>query len=101
VSAEHKIVNIEQPQAAVLEEEYFSPAEVAKKLRVSSRSVYRWFENWPGVLHLGMARPGTRSHFTMRIPKSSLEAFLGASAVGNGLDVNCRPSGRCGRQKGG
>lgn len=57
--------------------EYFTPAEVAKVLKVSTDSVIRRFENRPGVLNLGTEESRfKRKYRTLRIPREALEKFI-------------------------
>lgn len=57
--------------------EYFTPAEVAKILKVSTDSVIRRFEDRPGVLNLGTEETRfKRKYRTLRIPREALEKFI-------------------------
>ena len=57
------------------EVQYLTPKEVAEILRISVYSVYRRFENVPGVIILDKERKRGRTHRTFRIPPSALEYY--------------------------
>lgn len=61
----------------VTSEQYFTPAEVAERLKLSKQSIIRLFENRPDVLKLGHGESRfKRRHFTLRIPRESLDKFI-------------------------
>jgi hypothetical protein len=58
-------------------EECFTPAEVARILKVKPRTVVRQFQNEPGVIEFGSDETlYKRKRKFMRIPKSVLERYL-------------------------
>ena len=62
-------------------EVYLTPAEVAARLKISTKTVIRKFENRPGVLNLGSERrPGKRNerekYAILRIPEEVLGEFI-------------------------
>lgn len=60
-----------------METEYLTPAEVAKMLKVSQKTVLRMFADRPGVVHLGhSSRMNRRRYRLIRIPRSVLTQFL-------------------------
>ena len=61
--------------------EYFTPAEVSQKLKISSKQVIRLFEGRAGVLNLGGARRPTKTdkrskYSILRISHPALLQFL-------------------------
>jgi len=73
----------ESTSAASLPElaEYFTPAEVSQKLKISTKQVIRFFEGRPGVLNLGGERRPTRTdkrskYSILRISHPALVQFL-------------------------
>jgi hypothetical protein len=71
-------VTIEQQSVLA---EYFTPAELAQKLKISTKQVIRFFEGRPGVLNLGGERRPTRTdkrgrYFILRISHPALVQFL-------------------------
>jgi hypothetical protein len=61
--------------------EYFTPAEVSKKLKISTKQVIRFFEGQAGVLNLGGERRPTRTdkrskYSILRISHPALVQFL-------------------------
>lgn len=61
--------------------EYFTPAEVSQKLKISTKQVIRLFEGRAGVLNLGGTRKPTRTgkrskYFILRISHPALVQFL-------------------------
>jgi hypothetical protein len=71
-------VIIEQQSALA---EYFTPAEVSQKLKISTKQVIRVFEGRPGVLNLGGERRPTRTdkrskYSILRISHLALVHFL-------------------------
>jgi hypothetical protein len=76
----------EPEPAAIIEqqsalEEYFTPAEVSQKLKISTKQVIRFFEGRQGVLNLGGERRPTRTdrrsrYFILRISHPALVQFL-------------------------
>jgi hypothetical protein len=75
-----------EPEPAVLIEqsalaEYFTPAEVSQKLKISTKQVIRFFEGRAGVLNLGGERRPTRTdkrskYSILRISHPALLQFL-------------------------
>ena len=61
---------------ADLEEELYTPNEVAKLLRTSLSWVYRTFRNYPGVVWLGEPKLNKCSYLTLRIPESVLQRWI-------------------------
>jgi hypothetical protein len=62
-------------------EEYFTPAEVSKRLKISTKQVIRFFEGRAGVLNLGGERRPTRTdkrskYSILRISHPALMQFL-------------------------
>ncbi|MGA8491874.1 MAG: hypothetical protein WB711_15715 [Terriglobales bacterium] len=73
----------ESTSAASLPElaEYFTPAEVSKRLKISTKQVIRFFEGRAGVLNLGGERRPTRTdkrskYSILRISYLALMQFL-------------------------
>ena len=70
------------PAASVPElAEYFTPAEVSQKLKISTKQVIRFFEGRAGVLNLGGERRPTRmdkrsKYSILRISHPTLLQFL-------------------------
>lgn len=61
--------------------EYFTPAEVSQKLKISTKQVIRFFEGRAGVLNLGGERRPTRTdkrskYSILRISHPALVQFL-------------------------
>jgi hypothetical protein len=61
--------------------EYFTPAEVSQRLKISTKQVIRFFEGRVGVLNLGGERRPTRTdkrskYSILRISYPALEQFL-------------------------
>jgi hypothetical protein len=55
-------------------ERHFSPQEIAAQWGLSDDSVRRLFQNEPGVLRIGEAKPRhKRRYLTLRIPQSVME----------------------------
>jgi len=74
---EPPVINKEQPTLA----EYFTPAEVSQKLKISTKQVIRFFEGRAGVLNLGGERRPTRTdkrskYSILRISHPALVQFL-------------------------
>ena len=76
-----------EPEPAVIVEqqsalaEYFTPAEVSQKLKISTKQVIRFFEGRAGVLNLGGERRPTRTdkrakYSILRISYPALAQFL-------------------------
>jgi hypothetical protein len=76
-----------EPEPAVTTEqqsvlaEYFTPAEVSQKLKISTKQVIRFFEGRAGVLNLGSQRKPTRTdkrnkYSILRISHPALIQFL-------------------------
>lgn len=62
-------------------EEYFTPAEVSQKLKISTKQVIRFFEGRAGVLNFGGERRPTRTdkrskYSILRISHPALVQFL-------------------------
>jgi len=62
-------------------EKYFTPAEVSKRLKISTKQVIRFFEGRAGVLNLGGERRPTRTdkrskYSILRISHPALIQFL-------------------------
>jgi hypothetical protein len=60
--------------------EYFTPAEVATKLKISTKQVIRLFEGRAGVLNLGGDRKPTttdkrKKYAILRIPPQAVREF--------------------------
>lgn len=73
--------------------EYLTPAEVAGILKLSTDTIIRKFEGYPGVLSLGSEEKRfKRRYWTLRIPKTALERFIVENSAGRGNDRNCRVS---------
>ena len=51
-------------------ESHYTPQQLARMWSLSSRTVRRWFEDYPGVLRLGYGR-----RTVLRIPASVAERF--------------------------
>jgi hypothetical protein len=63
-------------------EEYLTPAEVAKILKVSLNTAIRRFENVTGVIDLGNPeKMHKRRYRTLRIPRSVLNRFIANNRV--------------------
>jgi hypothetical protein len=60
---------METPREALFEE-HFTVRELADMWKLSRRTVQRIMEKEPAVVRLGEDRPGTRRHYTLRIPAS-------------------------------
>jgi hypothetical protein len=57
--------------------EVFTPAELAKALKVSTATVRRMFQDVSGVIKIGDANPrGKRGYQTLRIPRQVAERVL-------------------------
>jgi len=81
--ASPRVVPHESTSAAGLPElaEYFTPAEVSQKLKISTKQVIRFFEGRAGVLNLGGERRPTRTdkrskYSILRISHPALLQFL-------------------------
>lgn len=62
--------------------QFYTPAEVADILKVSTDTVMRKFSGYGGVIDIGAAERGRKRRYrTLRIPKESLERFLVESRV--------------------
>ena len=62
--------------AKPLEEEYTTPAQLARLWHVSPTTIRHWFKNEPGVIRWGndVSRPGKRkAHLSLRIPAHVVE----------------------------
>jgi hypothetical protein len=62
-------------------EEYFTPAEISKRLKISTKQVIRFFEGRVGVLNLGGERRPTRAdkrskYSILRISHPAVLQFL-------------------------
>lgn len=63
-------------------EEIFSVAEVAAQLRLSTRTIRRKFQDWPGVLIHGQSfNSKKRGYQTLLIPKSVLQEVCDSMRV--------------------
>jgi len=67
-------------------EVYLTPAEVAARLKISTKTVIRKFENRQGVLNLGSERrPARRNkrekYAILRIPEEVLGEFVAENSV--------------------
>jgi len=78
-----RVVPHQSTSAAGLPElaEYFTPAEVSKRLKISTKQVIRFFEGQAGVLNLGGERRPTRTdkrskYSILRISHPALVQFL-------------------------
>ena len=61
---------------------FYTPAEVADILKVSTDTVMRKFSGYSGVIDIGTAERGRKRRYrTLRIPKESLERFVVESRV--------------------
>ena len=65
---------------------YLTPAQAARELNISVKTVIRRFENHPGVLNLGSERKprrkGKREKYAiLRIPREALAEFVSESKV--------------------
>jgi len=72
-------VILEQKSAMVAE--YFTPAEVSQRLKISTKQIIRFFEGRAGVLNLGGERKPTRTdkrskYSILRISHAALRQFL-------------------------
>jgi hypothetical protein len=61
--------------------EYFTPAEISQKLKISTKQVIRFFDGRAGVLNLGSRRKPTRTdkrskYSILRISHPALVQFL-------------------------
>jgi hypothetical protein len=77
-----------QPRAAIADSggvpasdlffgEVFTPAEIAKALKLSTNTVRRLFQDEPGVIKIGEANPREkRGYQTLRIPRQVAERVL-------------------------
>jgi hypothetical protein len=64
------------------EDSFFTPAEVAKILKVSRDTVIRHFARFPGVIDLGAEeKMHKRQYRILRIPRASLNRFLAENRV--------------------
>ena len=54
-------------------EQYYTPAEVAKMLKLSPSMVRDTFTGKPGVIEIKTPKPGRRIYRTIRIPASAIE----------------------------
>lgn len=62
--------------------QFYTPAEVANMLKVSTDTIMRKFSGYAGVIDIGTAERGRKRRYrTLRIPKESLERFLVESRV--------------------
>jgi hypothetical protein len=60
-----------------MDSEYLTPAEVASILKLSTDSIIRLFERYPGVIAIGKGESMLkRKYRTVRIPRSALERFI-------------------------
>jgi hypothetical protein len=79
LNAEHKI----DSGVALLDEELFTPREVAGALKVSEDYVRRVFEREAGVIFLPSPGKASRRRYrTMRIPKSVVDRVCSQSQRG-------------------
>jgi hypothetical protein len=61
----------------VVDTEYFTAAEIAKILKVSTETVIRIFQHRKGVLNLGTSESRfTRRYRVLRIPRATFELYL-------------------------
>jgi hypothetical protein len=61
----------------VQQSEFLTPTEVAAILKISTDSVIRKFETFPGVLDIGAKETRfSRRHRVLRIPRESLERYI-------------------------
>ncbi len=59
------------------DDEHYTPAELAQKLKVSTDTILRKFADYPGVIDLGTPEKGRKRRYrVIRIPHSVLEKFL-------------------------
>jgi hypothetical protein len=71
-------MQIQAPQ-----EIFYTPAELAKALKVHPETIRKTFRDEPGVLKLGgPTQRGRRARFTLRIPASVAARVLAAMSVG-------------------
>jgi hypothetical protein len=57
-------------------EPFYTPKEIAERLKLSADKVIRLFEKEPGVLVIeNLGTPWKRRYRTLRIPQSVLERF--------------------------
>ena len=62
--------------------QFYTPADVASILKVSTDTVLRKFSDYPGVIDLGTPeRKSKRRYRTLRIPREVLERFIVESTV--------------------
>jgi hypothetical protein len=65
------------PESTSPLERHYTPAEVAKSLRLSAEAIRRLFYNEPGIFALpAPAKKGRRRYTTIRIPQSVLDRVL-------------------------
>lgn len=58
----------------MINEEVFTPEEVAKQKKLHPTTIRKMFIDEPGVIRMGHAGTGrTRQYFTLRIPASTVE----------------------------
>jgi hypothetical protein len=72
-------------------EQFYTPADTARRWRISVDLVRRIFEFEPGVLiFIGSRSRAKRRYRTLRIPQSVLERVEAQSIVGNGKPLLAR-----------
>jgi hypothetical protein len=73
---------VRRPEIDAIEEEKYTPAELAARYKLHRTTVTKLFQNEPGVLRLGHgSRNGKRQHYTLRIPESVALRVLGRLIV--------------------
>jgi hypothetical protein len=71
-------------EIAKIQEPYFTPNEIARKLKLHVETVRRWFRHREGVLRFGSeATAGKRQRLIIRIPESVLERAIGERMNGS------------------
>ena len=62
--------------------QFYTPADVASILKVSTDTVLRKFSDYPGVIDLGTPESKSKRRYsTLRIPRDVLERFIVESTV--------------------
>jgi len=56
-------------------EKYYTPKELAERLKLSESKIRQVFASRPGVIILDQPRVGRRAYRTIRIPDSAVEAL--------------------------
>jgi hypothetical protein len=74
------IENVNAPNA--LQEQFFTPDELAKLLKLHPSTIRRLFVDEPGVLRYGHAGlHGKKQYFSLRIPASVVQRVVGRMRV--------------------